>query len=60
MLDYIVKHTKAYLEEKSKTDRKLIGQFLHRMKLPNTWRNYFLFPPKRLLEFLILVQVQVF
>ena len=29
MLDYIVKHTKAYLEEKSKTDRKLIGQFLH-------------------------------
>ena len=27
MLDYIVRHTKAYLEEKSKTDRKLIGQF---------------------------------
>lgn len=60
MLDYIVKHTKAYLEEKSKTDRKLIGQFFTPYETAKYMAQLFLFPPKRLLEFLILVQVQVF
>ena len=50
MLDYIVKHTKAYLEEKSKTDRKLIGQFFTPYETAKYMAQLFSIPTQKVIN----------
>lgn len=52
MLDYIVRHTKAYLEEKSKTDRKLIGQFFTPYETARYMAQLFCIPQKKVIRIL--------
>ena len=52
MLDYIVKHTKAYLEEKSKTDRKLIGQFFTPYETAKYMAQLFSIPTQKVIRIL--------
>ena len=52
MLDYIITHTKAYLEEKSKSDRKLIGQFFTPKETAKYMASLFDIPKKGTIKIL--------
>lgn len=52
MLEYIIRHTKAYLEERSKSDRKLIGQFFTPLATAKYMAQLFSVPPKKVIRIL--------